>query len=264
MPSRSATNLVFRKLTVGPRWNGAIGNWDPNKGPISKIVIHTMVGSVAGTTARFNDPFSSVSANYGIGLDGTIYQWVPENQVAYGNGLYSSNQTSISIEHEDGGNFNGPRPDILYHSSALLIADICRFYGIPCDRAHIIKHSEVPYPTTCPDGLDIDRLVQMAFLILNPPPAPTPSQAPQFAPDNAIDPVTLRKATAYQQVCTYLGIDSTLPDTGQRVIDRIKSFQVQITPPAQNLPIPDVRTQAGIFQILADFFRVKSKDPNAI
>ena len=53
-----------------------------------------------------------------------------------------------------------------YKRSAELIADICRRYGIPCDRSHIIKHSEV-FATACPGGIDIDKLVRMANDFLN-------------------------------------------------------------------------------------------------
>jgi hypothetical protein len=127
------------------------------------IVIHTMDGTVAGANDRFNNPTSRVSAHYGIGLDGTIYHWVDETYTAYHADNYPVNQASIGIEHEDGGNANGTRPDVLYTVSANLVRDICEYYKIPIDRAHIRKHSEVAQdPTDCPDALDIDRIVREA------------------------------------------------------------------------------------------------------
>jgi hypothetical protein len=53
----------------------------------------------------------------------------------------------------------------LYAQSVQLVKEICARYGIPIDRAHIRKHKEVADPnntTSCPDSLDIDRIVAMA------------------------------------------------------------------------------------------------------
>jgi hypothetical protein len=127
-----------------------------------------MVGTVSSANSRFSTYGTQVSAHYGVGLDGRLYHWLEEFLVAYHSGSWSMNCRSIGIEHEDGGNYNGTRPDALYASSAKLVADICKFYSIPCDRQHILKHSEV-IPTGCPDALDIDRIIREAYEILHPP-----------------------------------------------------------------------------------------------
>src|SRR5258708_18286423 len=94
------------------------------------------------------------------------------------------NQRSIGIEHIDDNNYNGIRPDILYATSARLVADICQFYGIPIDRKHILKHSEVSdAPTGCPDALDIERIVRQAILVPVPTPQPPGPPLPPVAPD---------------------------------------------------------------------------------
>lgn len=68
---------------------------------------------------------------------------------------------------------------MLYETSANLVADICNRYGIPVDRNHIKKHSEVSLkPTACPAALDIDRIVRRAYEILHPAPPPTPPPVP--------------------------------------------------------------------------------------
>lgn len=202
MPTRQATTLPCEQLEVGD------GNWNTDRAPIiHSIVLHTMVGTVAGANARFNTPNTQVSAHYGIGLDGKLYQWVDEDNVAFHAGSYIVNQTSIGIEHEDGTNpqtnpqgYNNPRPDALYETSAKLVAEICKFYDFPADTDHIFRHEDVidkqfyPGGTSCPDALDTNRIIRMANEILNPPPLPAPGsepvQTPQSAPivTNAIEP----------------------------------------------------------------------------
>lgn len=157
MTSRTVTSLPYTELPV------AEGNYGPqsDRQPIDRVVIHTMVGTVSSAASRFNSKGTQVSAHYGIGVDGQIYHFLEEYLVAYHAGDYPMNCRSIGIEHEDGGDYNGVRPDALYIASAKLVKDICQFYGIPIDREHIIKHSEV-IPTGCPDALDIDRIVKLA------------------------------------------------------------------------------------------------------
>lgn len=145
----------------------ATGNYDTSRVTIDRIVIHTMVGTVAGAAARFAGKGNQVSAHYGVGYDGKLYHWLEEMYTAYHAGNYPMNQRSIGIEHEDMGNYNSPRPDVLYQTSARLVADIAKYYGIPLDRQHVLKHSEV-IATGCPDSLDIDKIVSMAQAINNP------------------------------------------------------------------------------------------------
>jgi hypothetical protein len=132
----------------------------------SYVVLHTMVGTVESANSRFQRPSEQASATYGIGLDGRIYQWVDERDGAWANGTWDNpggNMDSISIEHEDGGNYNGPRTPELYAASARLVRDICQRYGIPIDREHVLKHLECNGASTaCPDGLDVEGIVRAA------------------------------------------------------------------------------------------------------
>lgn len=137
------------------------------------VVMHTMVGSEAAANARFQNAAQQASANYGVCLDGRIVQWVHEADTAWANGTYynnpGANVDSISIEHEDNGDYNGPRTPALYEASARLVADICKRRGIPLDRAHIIKHRECfQAATACPDSLDVDGILARAQLIAPP------------------------------------------------------------------------------------------------
>ena len=46
-------------------------------------------------------------------------------------------------------------------NTAKLVRDICDYYGIPCDRQHVLAHNEVT-ATACPGGLDVDEVVRLA------------------------------------------------------------------------------------------------------
>jgi len=139
---------------------------------ITGIVLHTMVGTTAGAQARFSDTSSDVSVHYGVSLNGTITQWVEEFNTAYQAGNYQVNLSTIGIEHEDNGDYDGPRTDALYKASAELVADICSRYGIPCDTNHIFLHKDVidktafPGGTACPDALDTTRIINTAAALL--------------------------------------------------------------------------------------------------
>lgn len=132
----------------------------------SYIVIHTEVGHNTGATGRFKNPASQVSATYGVGLDGSIVQWVDEKDAPYADGNWDYNLNSIAIEHEDnsvGGVYAAGYTDAQYQASGELVRDIASRYGIPLDRKWIIKHLEVPgSSTSCPDEYDIDRMIAVA------------------------------------------------------------------------------------------------------
>lgn len=162
---RTVTLLPVIEKTVAQEYDDTtkLGNWDHFRDPIDRVIIHTMVGFAQGADERFNDPTSNVSAHYGVLETGEIWHWVDETFTAYHAGNLLMNRRSIGIEHEDNGQPNSVRPDTLYTASANLVRDICQYYNIPIDRQHILKHSEVSDdPTSCPDSLDIDRIVSLA------------------------------------------------------------------------------------------------------
>lgn len=137
---------------------------------VNQIVLHSMDGFVKGTVQLFATPRPSnpTSAHYSIGWDGNILQHVDEADTAYHAGDLLVNFTSIGIEHEDLGTPYITRSDALYETSAELVADICSRYSIPCDKSHVRVHSEVSdAPTSCPTGLDRDRIVNRANQIIH-------------------------------------------------------------------------------------------------
>lgn len=170
MAKREKTLLPNIEFTV------ASGNYDESRATIDRIIIHTTVCTTAQAIQRFASYGSIVSAHYIVSLDGTINHGLEEYYTGYHAGSYSMNQRSIGIEHEDGGNYNGTRPDTLYQTSGKLVADICKFYKIPIDRTHILKHSQI-IATGCPDALDIDKIVTYAKKYAQPVVVPlTPQQ----------------------------------------------------------------------------------------
>lgn len=152
-------------------------NWAPDD-PNTWIVLHTMVGWKEGTRIAFASPARQASSNYGVNLDGSIDQYVREEDAPWTNGTMQgvgSNLDSITIECEDGGDYNGPRTSELYESAAQLVADISRRRGIPLihrrDGGGVLAHRECDGASTaCYDSLDGDRIIARAIAILNPPP----------------------------------------------------------------------------------------------
>ena len=141
----------------GSTWYGAYsGNYsDASRPPtISRVIIHMTQGSWSSALNWFRDSRAGVSAHYTVrSSDGAIGQSVQEQDIAYHAGNWSYNQTSVGIEHE--GYVSDPKwfTESMYRSSARLTAYLCKKYGIPVDRAHIIGHNEVPGAThTDPGG----------------------------------------------------------------------------------------------------------------
>ncbi|MBT2509523.1 N-acetylmuramoyl-L-alanine amidase [Streptomyces sp. ISL-98] len=117
----------------------------PDDYSIDRIVIHVTQGSFASAIKVFKDPLHAAAAHYVIrGSDGHITQMARELDVAFHAGSRSYNERSVGIEHE--GFVDRPQSftGVMYRSSARLAAGICRRYGIPADREHIIGHVEVP------------------------------------------------------------------------------------------------------------------------
>ena len=142
------------------------------------IVIHIMDGTFAGTDSWFGSTKSKVSAHYGIGQDGTVHQFVDEQNTAWHAGRVNApswslikrlsdgsyinpNFYTIGIEHE--GKPDSDWTDQMYDSSSSMIAKIATTYGIPLDRQHIIGHHEIFSIKTCPGTkVDINKLIDMS------------------------------------------------------------------------------------------------------
>ncbi|MFF7973693.1 N-acetylmuramoyl-L-alanine amidase [Streptomyces sp. NPDC007905] len=116
----------------------------PDDYPVDRVVIHVTQGGYASAVKVFQDPVHAAAAHYLVRRDGRITQLVRELDVAFHAGNRGYNERSVGIEHEgfveDASSFT----DAMYAASARLTAAICRRYGMPADREHVIGHVEVP------------------------------------------------------------------------------------------------------------------------
>ncbi|MFC9120882.1 N-acetylmuramoyl-L-alanine amidase [Streptomyces sp. NPDC057067] len=124
------------------------GNWRradrPDDYGVDRVIIHVTQGSYASAVRVFQDPAHQAATHYIVGQNGRVTQMIRELDVAYHAGNRSFNERSVGIEHE--GFVDRPQDftKAMYESSARLTAAICKRYGIPMDREHIIGHVEVP------------------------------------------------------------------------------------------------------------------------
>ncbi|MEO3851931.1 N-acetylmuramoyl-L-alanine amidase [Streptomyces sp. B8F3] len=139
-------------------WAGASeANWRRADRPadygIDRVVIHVTEGSYAVALKVFGDPGHGAATHYVIRAeDGHVAQTVRELDVAFHAGNREWNERSVGIEHEGFVDRPETLTDVMYRSSAKLTADICRRYGIPVDREHIVGHNEVPQATHTDPG----------------------------------------------------------------------------------------------------------------
>ncbi len=109
---------------------------------ITSIIIHTIEGTARGCVSWFRNPKSKVSAHYVIDFDGNITQMVRDRDVAWHAGTREHNQHGIGIEHEGYAKKDGWTPEQM-KASADLSRWLCKRYGIPIDRKHILGHNEI-------------------------------------------------------------------------------------------------------------------------
>lgn len=199
------------------KWVGS-PNFDKNRKPIDRIVIHWMVGNLASADAQFQKKDPGTSAHYGV-EDENIHQYVNENEVAYHAGVYAMNQRSIGIEHS--ASPDRPASEKTYQTSGQLIREIAQRYNIPLDRTHIIKHSEVK-ATQCCGTVDIDKLIAIA----KQGGSTTPDELSQATKDRDIN------WNLFNYLCTLLGVEVNPNDkeaTKTRAGDKIVELQAKAT-----------------------------------
>jgi N-acetylmuramoyl-L-alanine amidase len=137
------------------KWIGS-PNFYPGRGghKIIAIVNHIMCGSLAGTDEWFKNRSSQVSAHYGVGKDGTIHQYVRDEDTAWAVGQVNHptwalfdqtgghpNMCTISIEHE--GQPEDGLTEAQYQATLWLHKQLIQKHGIPADSDHIIGHDKL-------------------------------------------------------------------------------------------------------------------------
>lgn len=161
----------------GIAWIGSPNHYNGRNGyHVDHITLHIMVGRLTGTDSVFQSSESAASAHYGIDGNGTIHQYVDESNGSWSDANYTSNNSTISIEHE-GGMEGVPCTQACMDASAALCADIAQRYGwdhLWHDRlnGNIWLHREVPgtdhagCPDLAPNGLDVNYVINKANEIL--------------------------------------------------------------------------------------------------
>lgn len=134
-----------------------------------------VVGGGAGTSAHYEitptEIIGCVGEQYSaFHAGGTGGSDIPK--------IANPNQRSIGIENVNStGAPNWSLDPRTITNCARLVADICKRYGIPCDRQHVLGHNEVT-ATACPGGMNVDEVVRQAKQFMSgstPAPAPSPS-----------------------------------------------------------------------------------------
>ncbi|WP_125605241.1 N-acetylmuramoyl-L-alanine amidase [Lapidilactobacillus bayanensis] len=162
---------VFSKLITSV--NPKIMNYSSRGGhKIDRIVIHhnaTTNKNVAMNT-WVKGGRANTSAHYEV-TPTEIIGCISESDAAWhcgGTGgadkpkMSYPNQRSIGIENVN--KTGAPKWEVDHKTiinTAKLVADICKRYGIPLDRQHVLGHKEVT-ATACPGGINVDEVVQLA------------------------------------------------------------------------------------------------------
>ena len=168
--------------------------------PIAMIILHSTAGTYESSISYFNNPKAGTSAHYIIANDGRLAGMLEEYNVAFHSGSYEVNRRSIGIEHE--GYSGMVRKDSEYTMSAKLVADICKFYNIPCNRDTVKPHREI-VPTACPTDLDIDRIIREANVIL---------KGVSSLPTTPMDNNNVKKATQVDKSLNFLKDNNYITD----------------------------------------------------
>lgn len=113
----------------GAQWRGPVptSNYSPGGNNPRYHVIHIMQGTLAGTDSEFRTPGVKLSAHFGVGKDGTVYQWVDTADIAY-HAAYA-NDKSVGVEHEGFSGFPLTARQLI--ASARLYAWVHQQHGVP-------------------------------------------------------------------------------------------------------------------------------------
>lgn len=129
----------------------------PGDYTINFIAIHDIEGTAQDALNVFQNPANGSSIHYIVDSDGTVYQVLHEQDIAYHVGNYWYNEHAIGIEHA-GYDATGYQwyNATEYLASAKLVAYLLKKYHIPLDHDHVISHGTVPAPTpgTAPNHVD--------------------------------------------------------------------------------------------------------------
>jgi hypothetical protein len=149
-----AYNCIVPSSYAGVTYNTANR---PTDLPILALTIHDTEEDLNSTIATFWNESNGVSVHYVVDTDGSVYQCLNEQNIAFQNGNYWYNQRTIGIEHV-GVDATGYQwyNAAEYLGSAKLVAYLLTKYNIPLDHEHVMSHGTTPAPTlgTSPNHVD--------------------------------------------------------------------------------------------------------------
>ena len=115
---------------------------------VTCVVIHaTATSGLESPKEWLCDPASQVSAHFLLDVDGTIYQLVDENDIAWHAGVsewggkQNVNDFSIGIELVNANDGKMPYPESQLKSLVGLVADICEFHNITA--SDVVGHLDI-------------------------------------------------------------------------------------------------------------------------
>ncbi len=118
--------------------------------PISCFVLHATAGGLQSSINWLCNPAAQVSSHYVIGKSGTIYQLVPDSEVAWHAGVSAwrgqtnVNEFSIGCELENANTGRDPYPPAQLDALAQLCREKIAQYAIPPEN--VVRHLDVAVP----------------------------------------------------------------------------------------------------------------------
>ena len=158
-------------------WHPVPNFWAGRGGErVRAVCLHVSEGSRAGVLSWFGNPKSDASAHYLVNKDGSVWQFVREEDTAWANGEVRSpdrrirwlddclrrnqnpNRLTIAVETER--RWQEPLTEPQYRALVELLRGILTRHALPADREHIVPHSAIDgvNRANCPGNLDWDRL----------------------------------------------------------------------------------------------------------
>lgn len=116
-------------ITYNDPWPCANGTF--GSGAMMGVVMHTMVGNLAGCVSWFNNSQAQASAHFGIDQQGNIHQFGPIGKGWIAWAEAAGNPEWYSIEHADDGNPANPLTPAQITASAQLVECLSTFAGFP-------------------------------------------------------------------------------------------------------------------------------------
>lgn len=142
------------------------------KNKVMKITPHHVAGALSAEAIGriFQASGRNASSNYGIGFDGRIGSYVPEESRAWTSSNAVNDNQAITIEVSNcGGASNWPISDAAWNSLINLCVDICKRYGFRLTydgtpNGSLTRHNMFS-ATACPGPTLQSRLSELAKLV---------------------------------------------------------------------------------------------------